>query len=106
MAIAAPQKLNMADRMLIRASIVQRCTAAVANYALYILGEDTQTPNHANRYSWASGAINEASLWGERTSWYVLNQTSFLNGGSSIDDAELAGIIENTLNEFFIAAAP
>jgi hypothetical protein len=103
MAIVAPQPLNMADRLAARQNIVGRCTAVVANYALYILGEAANTANHANRKSWADDAIRNAQSFGERVSWHVLNQPSFLNGGSSIEDAELAGVVETAVNTHFVA---
>lgn len=106
MAIASPQQLNMADRLSVRQNIVQRCTAIVANFALYILGEAGNTANHANRLDWAAGAIQNPASVGDQVSYYVLNQASFLNGGSAIEDAELSGIVESAIGTHFITAAP
>lgn len=103
MAIDNPQQLNNADKMAVRPILVPRITAIVANYALYILGGGKDAdPNVANLKQWATSAIRSAGSIAEQASWYVLNQNSFLNGGSSIDDTELQGIIENTINANFV----
>jgi hypothetical protein len=103
MAIANPQQLNNADRMAVRPILVPRITAVVANYALYILGGGKNAdPNVAHLKEWATTAIRNAGTIAEQASWHVINQTSFLNGGSSIEDAELQGIIEAAINSYFV----
>lgn len=106
MAIANPQQLNPADRLTVRLNIVPRCTGAVVNFALYIIGEAGNTANHANRLDWAKKAIDNPTGEGDAVSYYVLNQPSFLNGGSSIEDAELTGIVETAIVNQFITPAP
>jgi hypothetical protein len=97
--------LNFADRMAVRGVIVSRCTSVVANYALFILGEDPGTANHANRINWARDAIKSAGGFGESVSWHVLNQTPFINNGSGITDAELTGAVETAINNHYITPA-
>jgi hypothetical protein len=97
--------LNLADRKAIRPVIVPRCTAVVANYALYILGEDAGTANHANRLAWAREAIRDPDRQGEFLSWYVLNAPEYLAGGSDITDATLTGVVEAAVNNNFIQPA-
>lgn len=93
--------LNLADRFAVRRVVVDRCTAAVTNYALYILGNvAATTPQKA----WAREAIRNPAAVGDATSFYLLNQTPFLNNGSSITDAELTGAIEAAINAHFIQA--
>lgn len=102
--------LNLADRLALRPALVQRCTAIVANYALYLLGGSPT----AEQESWASGAIKNAQLVGDQVSWHVINQPAFLgeingsdwSGGSSISDATLTGIVETAINQHFIPPAP
>lgn len=99
----AAQQLNPADRLAVRPLIVPRCTAIVANYALYLLGlgESATVPQKA----WAIEAIRSAATYGEQVSWHVLNQGDFLDNGSNIADATLTGIVENAINNYFIATA-
>jgi hypothetical protein len=102
-AIANPQQLNNADKIAVRPVLVPRITAIVANYALYILGGGKDAdPNAANLKQWAKTAVRTAEAIADEASWHVLNQASFLNGGSSIEDAELQGIIETAINAFFV----
>jgi hypothetical protein len=103
MAIANPQQLNAEDRLSVRRNIVDRCSGHAANYALYILGNVGAT---AQQTAWAKSAINSVATIGDQVSFHVLNQASFLNGGSSIDDVELRGIVETAINNHFIAPAP
>jgi hypothetical protein len=93
--------LNLSDRIAVRRVISDRCTAACANYALYLLGG---TPTTA-QLAWAREAMRAPAEWGERTSWYVLNQPDFISGGSSIADNVLSGAVETAINTFFIASA-
>lgn len=104
--INTPQQLNMADRIAVRRNIIDRCTGIVADYALYIIGEATNTPNHAGRKQWADDAIKNSGSFGDRVSWYVLNQTTYLNGGSSIDDTELKNVVQAAINANFISIVP
>jgi hypothetical protein len=104
MAIANPIQLNSEDRLSVRKNIVDRCSGIVANYALYLLGQGGNAT--AEQTAWAKSAINSVATIGEQVSFHVLNQPSFLNGGSSIEDAELAGIVETAINSHFIAPAP
>lgn len=93
--------LNLADRIAVRAVIRDRCTAVVANYALYIIGNAQSTDP---QLTWAREAIREPQAVGEAVSWYVLNQPDFINTGSDISDATLTGVVETALNEHFIGA--
>jgi hypothetical protein len=98
----AAQQLNFADRVAVRKNIVDRCTAVVANYALYILGNGGAT---SQQLAWARGAIRSPGASGDAVSWYVLNQQEFLDMGSSIADGTLTSVVENAINNHFIAAA-
>src|SRR5690348_8249744 len=89
MAITAPQQLNFEDRLAIRQNIVNRVAGIVNDYIQFIKGEATNTPNHANRLAWANGNATNITQLGVDLSWYALNNSSFLNGGSSIADSEL-----------------
>lgn len=91
--------LNLADRIAVRANIVDRCTAAVANYALYILGNVSAT---ANQTAWAKYAILNAKVVGNDVSWHVLNQQAFIDDGSGIADATLGNVVEAAINNHFI----
>jgi hypothetical protein len=91
--------LNLADRLAVRAVIVPRCTAAVANYALYILGNQAAT---APQKAWATGAIQSPASVGDRVSYHVLNQPDFIADGSGISDATLGGAVEAAINSYFI----
>ncbi len=98
--------LNLADRMAVRAVIVSRCVACVVNYANYILGEAGNTANHTNRLAWAREAIRAPEFQGQQLSYYVLNDTNFIAGGSDITDGQLTGVIEAAINNNFITPAP
>jgi hypothetical protein len=93
--------LNLADRFAVRHVIKDRCTAAVTNYALYILGNVAAT---IQQTAWAREAIRNPAAVGDAVSYYLLNQTPFLNNGSSITDAELTGVVESAINTHFIQA--
>lgn len=94
--------LNLADRIAVRHVIVDRCTAVVANYALYLLGNAVATEPQKG---WAREAIRSPGTVGESVSWHVLNQTDFVEGGSSISDASLTGAVETAINTHFIQGA-
>jgi hypothetical protein len=91
--------LNLADRIAVRRVIVDRCTAAVVNYALYILGNQSST---TGQLGWAREAIRNPVAVGEAASWHVLNQPDFLNDGSAIADGPLAGAVETAINNHYI----
>jgi hypothetical protein len=100
----AAQQLNPADRLAVRPLIVARCQGIVANYANYILGEPTNTPNHANRMNWANSTIGSPETIGIAVSYRVLNDPAFLDGGSGISDGALTGAVEAAINTHFINA--
>ena len=103
MAINAPQQLNNADRLALRPLLVPRLTTIVANYALYIVnGGANADPNVANLRQWASNAIRNAGSVADQVSWHITNQASYLNGGTSIEDAELAGLAEVAIRAHFV----
>lgn len=107
MAIADPIALNLADRIALRSALIPRCQAIVANYALYhIGGGNSGEPNYAQRLAWAKNAIQNVAFEAERISWHVLNNTSFLNGGSSIEDAELTGVVEAAIVANYVDPVP
>ncbi len=94
--------LNLADRIAVRKNIVDRCTAAVANYALYILGGGgTQT---APYLGWAREAIRTPATFGDAVSWHVLDHTDFIADGSGIADNTLKGAVETAINNRFISS--
>lgn len=97
--------LNFADRYAVRRIIVDRCTAIVANYALYILGEDGNTANHTNRLGWAREAIRAPASVGDSVSYHVLNQPDYISDGSSISDTTLQGVVETAINTHYITPA-
>ncbi len=57
--------LNLTDRMAVRRVLIERCTAVVANYALYILGNNDATEAQKD---WAKIAIKGPSSIGESAS--------------------------------------
>ena len=91
--------LNLADRIAIRKVIVERCTAVVANYALYILGNVNAT---VGQKGWAREAIRSPASVGDSVSWHVLNQPDYISDGSSISDATLTGVVETAINTHYI----
>jgi hypothetical protein len=97
--------LNNADKLVIRQTIVPRCAAAVANFALYILGEDQGAANHANRYAWAKDAIGNVNALGDRMSWHVINQADFIENGSGVADATIQSAVEAAINLLLITPA-
>ena len=106
--------LNLADRLVvIQASHMQtRVTAAVANYALYLLGfpEGAQAGNPrtaatVNELGWAREAIRNPSASGASVAFHLLDDTNFLDDGSDITDVQLKGAVESVINTRFIAAA-
>jgi hypothetical protein len=99
--VAATQ-LNLADRIAVRAVIRARCTAAVVNYALYLLG----LPGTTEQLAWAREAIRAPDPVGDSVSWHVLNQTDFLDHGSGIADNVLTGAVETAINAHFIQVPP
>ena len=96
--------LNLADRLVvIQASHVQtRVTAAVAKYALYLLGNVGST---TNQLAWAREAIRTPAAVGQQVSFHLLDDTNFLNGGSDVTDVQLQGAVETAVNARFIAAS-
>lgn len=94
--------LNLADRVAVRVVILPRCTAAVTNYALYLLGNNQAT---TEQLAWAREAIRTPSAVGEAVSWHMLNQPDFISDGSSIADNVLTGAVESAINNHFIQPA-
>lgn len=95
--------LNLTDRLAIRAVIRDRCTAAVINYALYILGNQAATTEQT---AWAREAIRSPADVGDKVSYHVLNQQDYIDDGSSISDASLTGAVEAAINSHFIQPPP
>jgi hypothetical protein len=91
--------LNLADRIAVRKVIVDRCTGAVTNYALYILGNAQATEGQKG---WAREAIRNPGAVGESVSWHILNQPDFIDDGSSIADNVLTGAVEAAINSHYI----
>lgn len=94
--------LNLSDRIAVRKVIVDRCTAAVANYALYLLGNQAATEA---QLGWAREAVRNPAAVGESVSWHVINQPDFINDGSGIADATLTGAVETAINNHYIQSA-
>lgn len=99
--------LNLADRITVMqsATMQTRVTAAVAKYALYILGEAENVANHVNRIAWAREAIRTPAAVGGAVAFHLLDDTNFLAGGSDITDVQLQGAGEAAINNRFIAGA-
>lgn len=95
--------LNLNDRIVLiqHATMQTRITAAVAKYALYILGNVNAT---VNQLAWAREAIRSPASVGNQVSYHVLDNPDFLAGGSDITDAQLQGACEAAINSRFIAA--
>ncbi len=95
--------LNLADRLVVIQSqtMQSRVTAAVAKYALYLLGGSPTTPQLA----WAREAIRTPSAVGQQVAFHVLDNGDFLAGGSDITDVQLQGAVEAAINARFIAAS-
>lgn len=93
--------LNLSDRIAVRPLIVPRCTAAVTNYALYLLNLPTAT---VNQKAWANEAIRAPESIGQQVSWYVLSEPAYIADGSTIGDAAITGRVENVINLYFIQA--
>ncbi|AMV27366.1 hypothetical protein VT84_23405 [Gemmata sp. SH-PL17] len=96
--------LNLNDRLAVmRSSAMQaRCEAAVAKYALYLLGNGGST---VNQLAWAREAIRATAAVGSQVSYHVLDDTNFLAGGSDITDTQLQGAIETAVQTRFIASS-
>jgi hypothetical protein len=92
--------LNKADQIACRVNVVDRCTAAVVSYALYLLG--TQTPTEG-QLAWAREALREPRQWGDRLSWYVVGNANYISTGSSVTDSDIEYIVQTTINAQFIA---
>lgn len=93
--------LNLADRIaVIQSPTMQtRVTAAVAGYALYILGNVAATdPQKA----WARDAIRGPQRVGQQVANHLLDEPNFLSGGSDITDGQLQGACETAINNRFI----
>lgn len=91
--------LNLADRISVRRNIVDRCTAVVANYALYLLGNGAATQAQKG---WATEAIRSPGSVGDAVSWHVINQPEFIADGSGITDVVLTGAVETAINTRYI----
>lgn len=113
----AQWELNYEDREAIRKVIVARCAQTVRKYALYLLSvpaPDPITPLYTAQVGWAREAIRNVFGLGEQLSHYVTSDSKFVagaadgngnvtrQGGSSIPDADLTGVIENAINTHFI----
>ncbi len=92
--------LNLNDRLVViqSATMQTRVVAAVANYALYLLG----LPGTTSQLAWAREAIREPVAVGRQVAYHVLDDTNFLAGGSDITDAQLKGAVETAINNRFI----
>lgn len=97
--------LNLADRIAILAVIRPRVKAAVLNFALYILGEATNTVNHANRLAWARDTLRAGG--GEQATEsllpYMLNEPNYLDNGSSVTDVQITGHVETAIVNHYIS---
>lgn len=95
--------LNTADRIALLVVIRPRVRAVVLNYALYILGEPTNTPNHANRVTWAKATVVAADSAVHQLINHMLNEPNFVSVGSDVTDAQITGHIETAINTHYIA---
>ena len=95
--------LNLNDRLVVMTSpaMQTRLTAAVAKYALYLLGGSPTTPQLA----WAREAIRVPANVGNQVGFHLLDNTDFLDDGSDITDGALQGAVEAAINARFIASA-
>lgn len=100
--------LNLADRIALLQVIRPRVKAAVLNFALYILGEASNTANHANRLAWARDTLRGGGgdAAAELLLPYMLNQADFLDGGSNVTDGQITGHIETAITNHYIQPAP
>jgi hypothetical protein len=93
--------LNLTDRLAVRRVVIDRCTAAVVSYAIYILANVAATQP---QIAWAREALRLPAEWGDRTSWYVVANSNFIASGSAITDSDIEYIVQTTINTHFIAA--
>lgn len=94
--------LNYADRETLRPQIVSRCKESVRKYLLYLQGGGG-SPSQA-RIDWCTANMNNLADLAEQVSHYVTSETAFIDGGSSITDAQIQGRVESVLNSFFLPA--
>lgn len=94
--------LNFLDAIVLRPVIRDRVTSASVQYAFYLLGLNSATPQ---QLAWAKGCMDAPAAMGDRVSWYVINDPNYLSSGSSITDQELQSATQTAINDFFVAAA-
>lgn len=99
----AATQLNLTDRIAVRRVMIDRCTAAVTKFALYVLGNQAST---TEQLAWAREAIRSPGTVGDAVSWHVLDHPDYLDHGSGMDDATLQGAVETAINTRFIQPAP
>ena len=96
----ADWNLSYADRETLRPQLLPRIRQSLDKYFLYIVGGGG-SPS-ADRIAWVkSNVVNIASL-AEQLSHYVMSETGFIQGGTSISDDAISSRVEAVLVSFFM----
>lgn len=75
--------------------IKDRCKAAMATYAAYILGGGSAD---ANRVFWAKDSLQNMDPWVERIRWVIAGNAQFQADLGAISDANLQAAVETAIN--------
>lgn len=83
----------------------QRMTVACAFVAQAVLAESDQTPNHAQRVTWARKALSDPRAMAKTMIWAVLADPVIVNAGAGagVTDAQITTAVSARVNDFSLA---
>lgn len=96
-------ELNLEDRETLRPKLVQRCVSASRKYLQYVQGGGGSPAQ--NQIDWCTQQLPYVASIGEQVSHYIMSETAFIAGGTSISDATLQTRVDYVLATYFVPDA-
>jgi len=94
--------LNYSDRDTLLPKLYPRVTEAIRKYLLYVAGGGgTPSPE---RLAWAESNMKNIAQYAHEVLPWLASETAFIDGGTSITDAEIQSRVETILNEQYLPA--
>lgn len=93
--------LNYSDRETLRPHLVPRIKQAFIKFMLYVAAGNGHS---SDRQAWAKTNLANAQQYADQISTYVMSETGFIQGGTSISDAAIQSRTESVLTSYIMPA--
>jgi len=96
----AEWNLSYEDMETLRPRLIPRIKQAIVKYLLYVQGTLTAD----NQKAWVTSNLSFIDQLAQQISPYMMSEPTFVQGGTSISDADIQSRVEYVINTYFMPA--